>query len=98
MHSTATVATTPRFVCGWETGTARLEASLLQTVQCATDGLGHLEERLADGTRELQRQALERAAQAKADATPPHCPVCGHKLTRRQRDHTRSAGGYPGPV
>ena len=71
MHSTTNVATTPRFVCGWEAGATRLESSLLQTVQCATDGLGHLEERLADGTRELQRHALERAAQAKADATPP---------------------------
>lgn len=90
MHSTTNVAATPRFVCGWETGVAHLESSLLQTVHCATDGLGHLEERLADGTRELQRQALERAAQAKADATPPLCPVCGHKLTRRQRDHPRT--------
>lgn len=98
MHSTTTVATTPRFVCGWESVAARLESSLLQTVQCATDGLGHLEERLADGTRELQRQALERAAQAKADATPPHCPVCGHKLTRRQRDHTRTVTTRFGPV
>jgi hypothetical protein len=52
--------------------------------------MGHLEERLTVGTQELQRQALERAAQAKADATPPRCPVCGQLLTRKERGHERT--------
>jgi len=60
--------------------------------------MGHLEEQLAAGTCELQREALERAAQAQADATPPRCPLCGHPLTRRQRDHARTVTTRFGPV
>jgi hypothetical protein len=90
MNSTTQEAVAPRFVIEWEAAVTRLETTLQQNVACATDGMGHLEEQLMTGTRELQRQALERAAQAKADATPPHCPVCGRKLTRRQRAHSRT--------
>jgi|GEM_PF-3294319 len=75
MRSTTNVATTPCFVCGRETVAACLELSLRQTVHSATDGLGHLEERLADGTLELQHQAIERAGQAKADATSTVSPA-----------------------
>jgi len=46
----------------------KMEATLDRTAQCADQGMGHLEEQLAVGTLELQRQALERAAQAKAEA------------------------------
>jgi hypothetical protein len=71
------VASSRRYISGLEAWSINMEATLAQTVQSADQGLGHLEEQLTVGARELQRQALERAAQAKADATPPRCPVCG---------------------
>jgi hypothetical protein len=45
---------------------------------------------LEQQSRELLRQAAEKAAQQKADGTPPICPVCGHKLSRLSADHARS--------
>jgi hypothetical protein len=75
-----------------------METTLTETVECADQGMGHLEEQLAAGSLELQRQALERAAQAKADATPPHCPVCGRPLTRKERGHQRTVETRFGPV
>jgi hypothetical protein len=75
-----------------------MEATLEQTLKCADDGLGHLEEHLSVGTLELQRQVLERAAQAKADATPPKCPVCGRALVRKERGHERTVQTRFGPV
>jgi hypothetical protein len=38
----------------------------------------------------LERKLLEEAAQKKADQTPPVCPVCGNKLSRRTREHERT--------
>jgi hypothetical protein len=75
-----------------------METTLDKTVQCADQGMGHLEEQLTVSTRQLQRQSLERAAQAKADATPPHCPVCGRPLTRKQRGHQRTVQTRFGPI
>jgi hypothetical protein len=99
MNSIAKETVVPtHYVTGWETWAAHLETRLHQSVHCGQDGLGHLEEHLSAGTRELQRQALERAAQAKADATPPHCPVCGKPLTRRQRNQARTVTTRFGPV
>lgn len=46
--------------------------------------LGHLEEALLRPSHEVLADALEKAAQQKADATPPHCPKCGRKLSRRE--------------
>jgi hypothetical protein len=40
--------------------------------------------------QDLLRQAIQRGAQAKADASPPRCPVCGHQLTRLSSGHTRT--------
>jgi hypothetical protein len=52
--------------------------------------LGHLEAQVARDVEELQRQAVERGAQAKADGTPPNCPVCGRNLSRLSHDHPRT--------
>ena len=46
------------------------------------DHLGHLESELKLDAESFLRFELERAAQAKADATPPECPRCGAKLTK----------------
>lgn len=49
------------------------------------EGLGHLEASLQKPLAALKAQLLERAAQRKADQTPPKCPVCARQLTRRRK-------------
>ncbi len=95
---TAVPTRSGQVLVGWENWTQRMETTLQATVGAADQGLGHLEEQLVVGTLELQRQTLERAAQLKADATPPHCPVCGQKLTRKERGHPRTVQTRFGPV
>ena len=73
---------------------ARLAASLEQNV-CefikATDqNLGDVELQIERRSREVQRQAVEQAAQSKADRTPPLCPVCKQQLSRVTGGHRRS--------
>jgi len=67
-----------------------LEASIQRLLMASDQDLGHLERQVAADVQELSRQALERGAQAKADATPPKCPVCGHALSRVSRGHART--------
>lgn len=38
----------------------------------------------------MLREAVQRGAQAKADNTPPLCPVCQQKLSRLSADHPRT--------
>lgn len=67
-----------------------LDRSIQRLVQASDQNLGHLEVPAAHDVQELLRQAVERGAQAKADATPPTCPVCGHPLTRCSSGHART--------
>jgi hypothetical protein len=67
-----------------------LDRSIQQLVQASDQNLGHLEVQAAHDVQELLRQAVERGAQAKADATPPTCLVCGHELTRCSSGHART--------
>lgn len=61
----------------------QLHASL-----CAADqNLGHREEQLLRGGRELFRQMLAKAAQQKADAAPPRGPHCQNQLSRVTHNH-----------
>jgi hypothetical protein len=61
----------------------RLRAAEAVFIASSQDDLGSLEEQFQrDAARELQHR-LQIAAQAKADATPPHCPTCGRKLSKR---------------
>lgn len=73
---------------------ARLAVSLGQTigsfVQASDQNLGHVETQMAQQAQELLRQATELAAQQKADATPPHCPVCGQALSRCRAGQARA--------
>ena len=64
-----------------------LAGQLHHSVCAAQEDLGHLEEELLRGGHELFRQMLEKAAQQKADATPPLCPVCQNKLSRVSGGH-----------
>ena len=58
-----------------------LETSLTRFLAAADQNLGHLETQAAHDVQELLRTTTQRAAQAKADATPRRCPVCGQPLT-----------------
>jgi hypothetical protein len=67
-----------------------LESSLHHFVQASDQNLGHWEVQAAHEVQVLLRHATERAAQAKADTTPPVCPICGHPLTRLSPGHART--------
>ena len=67
-----------------------LESSLTHFLTAADQNLGHFETQAAHAVQELLRTAIQRAAQAKADATPPRCPVCGQPLTRGSAGHART--------
>ena len=67
-----------------------LEESLQRLIVASDQNLGHLEVQVAQDVQELQRQALERGAQAKAEATPARCPVCGQPLSRLSGGHPRT--------
>ena len=69
---------------------SHVEGALGSSIVCSEEDMGHMEERLVEESRELQRKVLEEAAQKKADAAPPNCPVCGNKLTRCSEGHERS--------
>jgi hypothetical protein len=67
-----------------------LDSSIRAFVRAGDQNLGHLELRVAKDVQELLRQATERGAQAKADLTPPVCPVCHKPLSRVSAGHART--------
>jgi hypothetical protein len=67
-----------------------LEHSIQRFTLASGQNLGHLEGQAAQDVHNLLREATQRGAQAKADATPPLCPVCQQKLTRLSADHPRT--------
>ena len=67
-----------------------LETSLTRFLAAADQNLGHLETQATHDVQELLRTTTQRAAQAKADATPRRCPVCGQPLTRCSSGHART--------
>ncbi|MBI5774630.1 MAG: ISKra4 family transposase [Verrucomicrobia bacterium] len=75
-----------------------LDHSVQRFVAARDQNLGHLEAEVLHQTQELQRRAVEGGAQAKADATPPCCPVCRQKLTRLSCGHERTFRTRFGPV
>src|SRR2546428_5902122 len=68
----------------------RLQMRVEQSIQASDQNLGHLEELVLKDTKEIQRKAVEQAAQKKAEATPPRCPCCGRLLSRVTEGHARS--------
>ena len=66
------------------------EASLTGFLAATDHNLGHFEIQAAHDGQELLRTATQRAAQARADATPPRCPVCGRPLSQCSRGHART--------
>jgi len=75
-----------------------LEQSIQRLVLASDQNLGHLERQAAQDVQELLRQSVQRGAQAKADATPPVCPVCGHQLSRLSSGHARTFQTRFGPI
>lgn len=94
-QSDSSYKTFARAIVEWQ---ARLTAGLDQSIRASNETLGDLEEQILRQTQGLERQLLEEAAQKKADQTPPVCPVCGHKLSRRTHDHERTFHTRFGPV
>jgi hypothetical protein len=75
-----------------------LEHSIQKCTAASSQNLGHLEMQAARDVQELLRTTVERGAQAKADATPPQCPVCQQKLTRLSAGHPRTFESRYGPI
>jgi hypothetical protein len=88
-YSTRVPVSEPLAVLAARAGCA-LEHSIERCTQDRDQTLGHLEVQAARDVQDLLRSAMERGAQAKADATPPLCPVCQQKLTRLSADHPRT--------
>jgi hypothetical protein len=61
-----------------------LEARLQIIQQHPEQNLGHLEEQIARSAKEPLRLLAERAAQAKANATPCQCRPCQRPLTHQK--------------
>lgn len=74
------------FALQWQ---SKMENSMQTIVASQEESLGSMEEAILKETKEAQRNILEKAAQAKADKTPPHCPRCGRPLSRLTRGHKR---------
>jgi hypothetical protein len=68
----------------------KLERQVQEFVGASDENLGDLELELEQQSRELLRVAAEKAAQKKAEATPPRCPVCQQPLSRLEGEHSRS--------
>src|SRR6266702_4561953 len=75
-----------------------LEQSVRGFIMASDQNLGDIELQVERQSRELQRQATEKAAQAKADATPPVCPVCRKALSRVRGDQERTFESRFGPI
>jgi len=67
-----------------------LEQDVRDFLVASDENLGDLEVQIEQQSRELLRMAAEKAAQKKADLTPPLCPVCHQPLGRITGEHRRS--------
>jgi hypothetical protein len=94
-HTDSSFETFAKPVMDWA---ARLTAGLGRSLRASDQTMGDLEEQILRQTQGLERKLLEEASQKKADQSPPVCPVCGHKLTRRTQGHERTYQTRFGPV
>lgn len=67
-----------------------LEADIRSFLVASDQNLGDIEVQLEQESQELLRAAAEKAAQQKADRTPPVCPVCQQPLSQLSAGHRRS--------
>lgn len=66
-----------------------LEHDIHNFLLASDQTLGDIELQIERQSRELKRAAAEKAAQQKADSTPPVCPVCHQPLSRVSVGHRR---------
>ncbi len=59
-----------------------LEAAVQECATASDPNLSHWEVEVQRQSQEVRRRAMEAAAQAQAEATPPCCPVCSQPLRR----------------
>src|SRR6266542_46711 len=64
-----------------------LEGKIKEFVAAGDQNLGSIELAIEKESRELLRQATEKAAQEKADVVPPVCPLCHQPLSRLSAAH-----------
>jgi hypothetical protein len=67
-----------------------LEQSVKAFIGASDRNLGDMEVEVERQSRELQRAATEKAAQQKADLTPPRCPLCHKPLSKVSGGHERT--------
>jgi hypothetical protein len=67
-----------------------LEDKVRAFIRASDENLGDIELQIEQQSRELLRAATEKAAQKKADVTPPVCPVCQKPLSQVSHGHQRS--------
>jgi hypothetical protein len=67
-----------------------LEEEVRNFLAASDQNLGDIEVQIEQESRELLRAAAEKAAQKKADLTPPVCPICQKALSQVAGDHRRS--------
>jgi hypothetical protein len=67
-----------------------LEEEIGSFLVASDQNLGDIELGLEEHGKELLRAAAQKAAQRKADLTPPVCPDCHSALSRVSQDHQRS--------
>jgi hypothetical protein len=67
-----------------------LEEEVRAFVMASEENLGDIELEIERQSRELLRTATEKAAQKKANVTPPVCPVCQKPLSQVSHGHQRS--------
>jgi hypothetical protein len=75
-----------------------LEQSVRDFLAASDQNLGDIELAVERQSREVLRAATEKAAQKKADATPPRCPTCQGKLTNVSLGHERTFGTRFGEI
>ena len=77
---------------------ADLQARLDRIQQHREQGLGFIEEHVRQCTLELQRKAVERAMQAKADAVGAQCPCCQRPLIEKKYRVPKTIDSYCGKL
>lgn len=75
-----------------------LDTRLERIQQHPEQGLGFIEEHVRQCTLELQRQIVQRAMQAKADAVDENCPCCQRALIEKKRRVPKTIQSYCGGV
>lgn len=75
-----------------------LEQAVQQFLTASDQNLGDIELKVEQQSRETQRGATQQAAQEKADAVPPVCPVCKQPLSRLSQGHQRTFESRFGPI